>query len=499
MHAYGLPDGVRRQELNVVALGIASGLLYGIVYAAERQIFLNGLALNGIGEAANVPRLALGVAAYVGASLLLFGLYVRLLWLCSRGRLVGRSRALALVFPVLFHIGWCASTPYLSRDAFTYLAHGYLGVLPGGNPHLQPVTNVVGTAFGDELARYGWRGIDDVTVYGPLWTHLETLALRLTSDVVTALLILKAIIVMASLGSAALIWSILGRVRPEVQLLGTLGYLANPLIVIELAGEGHNDALMVFFVLTALFFAVLWRPAASLVALLLGALTKYLPLILLPPLVVFFWRGARSRTEVARSAIVALIAGAAATIIAYGPFWGGSATIQGVLTAGGGRSVQSSVSGTLVWALERWIPTADAARFTSLLLVAVFGIISLVAMARARGPKGLIVASTVIALTYVLVASPYVWPWHAVLPVALAALSPRSALFLVAALLSLCGRLVAPLDDVQLNGFIAYRVEAIITTAVFIGIPLIAACVAAYRLRRQVWSSAPIAEMGSAY
>src|ERR671934_246259 len=56
----------------------------------------------------------------------------------------------------------------------------------------------------------------------------------------------RLVVVAASLGSALLIWKILGDVRPGHQFVGTLAYLWNPLIVVEVATEGHNDSLVVF-------------------------------------------------------------------------------------------------------------------------------------------------------------------------------------------------------------------------------------------------------------
>ena len=57
----------------------------------------------------------------------------------------------------------------------------------------------------------------------------------------------------SALGSAWLAWSILGRIRPAFRLAGTVLLLWNPVVLVELSAEGHNDGLMTFFVLLAIF------------------------------------------------------------------------------------------------------------------------------------------------------------------------------------------------------------------------------------------------------
>ena len=61
---------------------------------------------------------------------------------------------------------------------------------------------------------------------------------RLTLNIRIAMFLMKSLMVVASFVSAWAIWAILGRVRPGDQLIGTVLYLWNPLVIIEFAGEG---------------------------------------------------------------------------------------------------------------------------------------------------------------------------------------------------------------------------------------------------------------------
>src|SRR5262249_14672797 len=177
--------------------------------------------------------------------------------MCRAGELQGRTRAWALAVPVFINLMLVPMVPRLSQDLFSYMAHGLLGVIPGANPLTQPAEAVRDAVVGAHLVEYGWHTYPGVTPYGILWTRIEVAIAALShGDVFTGMLLFKAVAVTASLASAALIWAVLGRLCPRLQLFGTLAYLWNPLVLMEFAGEGHNDAVMIFFVLAALLACV---------------------------------------------------------------------------------------------------------------------------------------------------------------------------------------------------------------------------------------------------
>jgi len=136
-----LTDG-RRDALRVAFIGLPSAALYLIVYVTQWAMFRNGLDQRVAdtlvrGDPADGSRLLLQSGGYYGATLLLFVLYLWLLILCRGGMLRdGRARALALAFPVLFNAGLLLGPPYQSIDALTYVAHGYMGNLPGVTPYV---------------------------------------------------------------------------------------------------------------------------------------------------------------------------------------------------------------------------------------------------------------------------------------------------------------------------------------------------------------------------
>jgi hypothetical protein len=380
-----------------------------------------------------------------------------------------------LALPVLFNVLLILGVPRLSQDIFSYMAHGYLGQLPHGNPFLLPAEAAGNTAIGPQLAAYGWHpenGIG-ITPYGVLWTRLEMLVMGITSDVPTALLLLKALVVAASLGTAFLIWCFLGRTNPRFQMLGTLTYLWNPLVVVEFAGEGHNDSVLIAFVLTILVACAAKRPAASVAALLLGVLVKYLPVMFVPAVLAYLWRTRRGTRGLALQIFIGLLIGVGVAVILYLPLWVGSETFQGLLVRGQPISSASPV-GALNWFL-RHTPFGSMSGPLTLALVTIPALgFMLWASIRVRDIVGLGRALAQVSLAFVLVASPDYWPWYVGLPVALAAAaSPDKSLLWITLLLSLLGRLCAPLNIMFENGFITFPVAKGLTTGLGTTLPLL--------------------------
>ncbi|GAC1649670.1 MAG: DUF2029 domain-containing protein [Herpetosiphon sp.] len=446
---------VRAQLLLV---GLASGALLLLTYTAQHAFWVvdqhRQLAGNVLtGQPGDRRRLLQAAVAYYSAIIGLFALFGWLLRLCHHGLLVDRlTRRLALLFPVLFNLGFLMGRPYLSIDAFTYIAHGYLATLPDGNPYLQAARNAGRTPLGPPLIAAGWRPVHGVSPYGPLWTQLEIALVRLTHDLPTALLLFKLLVVIASLVSALLIWLILGRLRPRDQLFGTLLYLWNPLIIIEFAAEGHNDAVMIALVLLGLFWCVRPRPTAALIATALAALAKFLPLIFLPPQLVYLWRTRSNARSFVLSVATATGTAILLTLMLYRHLWIGTETFNGLLRQSR-RGFYASNSGMVWWSLAHSQNADTAALLTGPLLSGLFAAYVLLASWRIRDMPALLRACGAIALLYILVAAPNYWSWYATLPVALMALTPDRTFCWTILLLSFGSRLVAPLNFGDIQGF----------------------------------------------
>jgi alpha-1,6-mannosyltransferase len=473
---------------SVLMVGTGSGLLYSAMAMAQRALHQG----PGPDRAMGLPP---QIIPYVAATLGLFALYCRLLVVCGRGGLRTRNaRMLAIGLPMLFNALLLLLPPSLSIDLLSYISHGHLRSVQDANPYVVPSSAVAHSTIGPELASYGWRPVHPVTPYGPAWTHLEVGVAALFDGVRAQLVVLKLIAVMFSLGSAALIWLILGRVRPEKRLLGTLAYLWNPVIVVELAGEGHNDAVMVLLALLALALTVQHRAVSGIATMALGVLTKYLPLLLIPLQAVYLWRTRGSAREFTARVITGAGVAAALAVLLFSPFWVGLDTLDGIRMSGQGAN--TGATQTVVTGLLSPVIPPEVVR-PLLLAFAVAGLVGYLAAlaASVTDARSLLLACAWVSTAYLLVVSPTYWPWYAVLPVALLALTPQGLSVQLLVAVSLGSRLAAPLDMVFVHQLIDRRMYLLLTWCAGVGLPLL---LLALSLARRLRASSSLPRSGDA-
>jgi alpha-1,6-mannosyltransferase len=102
-------------------------------------------------------------------------------------------------------------------------------------------------------------------------------------------------------------------------------YAWNPLVIVEFAGSGHNDALALAAVVTALLI-IRRHPALSTIALTAAALVKVFPAVLLP-----LWMRRAGWPRTREGWLAALLAGATGALL-LAPYWRGLAMLRANLT-----------------------------------------------------------------------------------------------------------------------------------------------------------------------
>jgi alpha-1,6-mannosyltransferase len=458
-------------EQRIAVLGILTIALYIDNLLIQRSILHNGPPWQA--------------AVYVVVTIMLFAVYGTVLSMSRRGELDSRRiRIWAIAVPCAANVLLLPWAPSISQDMLSYMAHGFLGVVPGGNPFTQPAIAARQTILGPALAAWGWHTDAGITPYGVVWTQIEVTIMRLCgTNIAAALILLKTVVVAASLGTAYMVWCFLGRVRPAAQLTGTLAYLWNPLIIVEFAGEGHNDAVMLFFVVAALAACVAHRPVVSMVSQLLAVLSKYVPILFAPAQLVYLWR-TRGTLRLGVEMLAAVTVTAIITALLYAGLWAGAHTFDGLLQRGMPIS-SASPFGAINWIVRR-SPLAAAASAITLGLVTL-PVLAFVAWTslRVTDSASLARAFAWTSLAFVLVASPDFWPWYACLPVALIMVAESERLLWLAMLMSFTARLCAPLDLMHEHELLSMQVAKGALTGLGTTLPLIALLIWIYRQRRR--------------
>lgn len=203
----------------------------------------------------------------------------------------------------------------LSADLFHYGLFGRMVAFYDLNPYVDAGT----TIRADPIWGYSvWREM--TTQYGPTWTLIEAVVARLAGDNILATVVLfKVIAAIAHLGGAAIVFA-LGRKLSGDGLRPLVLFAWNPVLLIEAAGSGHNDATMLALAMAGLMLVVSGWLMIGASMMMAASLVKYLPLLLI--FLTFTYVMSRQRTR-ADAALVAGKAGGAmllTTAALFAPF-----------------------------------------------------------------------------------------------------------------------------------------------------------------------------------
>jgi hypothetical protein len=291
---------------------------------------LNQLGVEHFRGALGVPKMRLGAAAFRwgfrGALVAAWSGYFLLVWAALRGGKLRRSVLIAATAVLALGLAalWPAS---LSADVYGYVGYARLQAIHGRSPYL--VTSRALVDLGDPTAPFlEW---DLQSPYGPAWTWLSVAvvaALRTGSlwwQVVAMKMCAASGVVLAAWAGSAL------AERFEAGR-GTAAFVAigyNPLFLVEAAGNGHNDLVVMALVLAGLgAFARGQAFRSALIVGLAGAL-KFVPLLLVP------WVAMSAPSRRPRSAALGqvLLVGAAGLLpllVTAAPFWGQGSLLDGL-------------------------------------------------------------------------------------------------------------------------------------------------------------------------
>jgi hypothetical protein len=415
----------------LIGLGCASAVLY-----AAWVLWVPLLPIN-----LYVPLLDLGkITGYRWTSALLFlclvlalfALYGAAYWRTTRTRspvwlIVGAT--------VIFCIELSLAYPATAADVFGYMAHGRVLAYHHANPFVvapntfpsDPIVPYI--AFGDEPSQYG-----------PLWVILDGgVALAGGGSVLTEMLLYKAIGALAHLAGGLLVYRIAARLSPLRATTGpascALLYLWNPLLLWEMVGNAHNDALMMLFGLAAVLLFLERADLLVLPALALGALVKLPVAIVAPVLWIGLWR--RNRAQAIEGTLLAVVLAG----VVYRPFWEGLSTLTALRRTDLFTASLGSVMRLSLWPLVGLSEASAIARSTSLALFVFIAVTAVLFAVQARTDSDTVRLAYVTLLAAVLLATTWFQAWYVVWALALGAAQPDPRRHLEVALLSLGGLL----------------------------------------------------------
>ena len=294
--------------------------------------------------------LAPSLLALVFTGLLAFyGIAIRVLLRSLRDEQQRTSQVLLLLLgsTFLFGVTLLFQPRLFSDDVFTYIISGRILTIYHANP-----LNTAPIHFAhDPYLRWVIAGRYAPNIYGPLWYCVCWFLSSLNAGPVGTLLLFKSLGLCAHLLNGLLVWYVLRTVAPTRRMLGTLLYLWNPLILLELAGGGHNEGLLLTLLLAATLLYT-WRPASALQGthaahyrgqqwMRLGAMLLFgvavgmnlIVLLIVPLLAWFDVRGTRWLTPAFVGALWRVLVMLLPALALWLPFWRGASSFFALTSA----------------------------------------------------------------------------------------------------------------------------------------------------------------------
>ena len=203
------------------------------------------LALGYLTERTDFPRLVLLYG-------FLFGAYAVL---ARNMRTPAQFRA-ALAAALVFRLSLLVVLPNLSDDYFRFVWDGRL-LTHGVNPYLVLPRKLIGTPVATEaglsptlLSRLNSPAY--YTVYPPLHQAMSAVAVwTFPRNLLGSVVVMRLFVLLAEAGTVY--WLIRLLERWQLPKGRALLYALNPLVVVELTGNLHFEAVMIFFLLSAVY------------------------------------------------------------------------------------------------------------------------------------------------------------------------------------------------------------------------------------------------------
>lgn len=257
-----------RSFLLLAGVGIVSAVLYALNF--RLAFFFRHLGIIGPQDGELAP--------YLLVYFLLFALYALSVVVIFRKQTGPTYVGLIVGFALFFRLAIFTSPPVLSSDVYRYVWDGRVQTA-GVNPYLYPPSAPELAPLRDEEIFPHINRPDVPTIYPPGAQVLLALSAIVFPNSIAGL---KAIMMLFDMGSILLILRLLR--KTEIRSDRVLLYAWAPLVIFELAGSGHLEALMLPFVLCALLATLEEKPGLAGTALGVATLIKLYPAVLFPAL-----------------------------------------------------------------------------------------------------------------------------------------------------------------------------------------------------------------------
>ena len=421
-----------RSHFWLVLFGLSSEIIYFFYLVHDFPITRYWPDLTDMGVISNFSHA--GFLKFLLLFAALFGLY-GLAWQQVRVSGYAATRFIILAFGFIFAATAVFVYPVTAIDIFVYIANSLVLVQHHANPLITAPAQFAGQDPLMDLAG-GFEALP--SPYGPLAMAVQALPTAIAGrNVLLTLILMKSFFSVLLLITAWLIYKILARMAPEFALAGMLALAWNPFVLFEYAANGHNDIMMIFLMVLAVYFLGKDDHLLALLCIVASALIKFASLPLIPLFFIYSIMHLVSKEKRLSYVIWGPIASVFFCIVCFLPFWAGPQTFLRVFNQTQDRLYSfpmflSDLCVTVIsFAEARWI---GMALFGCCFIGGLLGLLGL--WKEGRTLSGLLKASFLTLLGLLAFGVTYIQVWYIIWPIIFVLLLPGRRAFFVGGMLA---------------------------------------------------------------
>jgi len=419
-------------HLWLVLLGITSELVYFFYLLHDFPVISHSLELTDMGAISGFSHL--GFLKFLVALSFLFILFGFAWWD------VRRFQDRATLWTILGFGGVFALTtifvyPVTAIDIFNYIGYSLIMLQHSANP----MTALPSQFIADPVIRVVSQPFINVpSPYGPLAQVIQALPVVIGGrNVLASLLLTKFMFSTVLIFGAFFVYKILSHIAPRFALPGTLALAWNPFVLLEYSANSHNDIVMMFFIILAVFALIKKHHVLALTLITASALIKFASLPLIP--LFFFYSFIHQPTwkEKILYTLESSVASLSLLLATFIPFWAGSQTLQRFLNETQGQLYSFSMF--LQDLSSEMISSHQATQVGWALFVICFFYALWLCL---RDISHMLQGCAITMFALLAFSATYIQPWYLIWPFVLAILIPQTEVSLAAILLLYAATLV---------------------------------------------------------
>lgn len=257
-----------------------------------------------------------------------------------------KNKKQIILFITIISLIFMMILPFLSSDIYYYIGDSWINSKYGENPYYTTVKDLQDQGINDEILNNTGYWKNTTSVYGPIWNSIAKLLVSFSfGNVTIALFVFK----LASLLIHVLNSYLINKITKSNQYM--LLYGLNPLILIELLSNVHNDIYLILFILLAFYFLIRKRNIYfTIVFLALSIATKYSTVLIVPFILLYYFR----KYSIPKRILYCILSGIsiiAIVIILYLPYYRDMSIFTNMLVQGNRYS--QSIMALLLQKIDR--------------------------------------------------------------------------------------------------------------------------------------------------